>query len=132
MRRRPPRPRTTALAVVWALALLTQLGMADVQRRPPPDEPGEFYLLISANRGIGDPDMCANVHHASQADSALVIQYWCDPVYSNSQWEFVPTTGGFFQVRARHSDKCLHGAGYSRANSANVFQGALNNLWEFG
>ena len=66
-------------------------------------EPG--YLRI-VNQGSGK---CLDVSDASTADGANIIQYACGNG-RNQQWQWT-AVDGYYQLRARHSGKCLEAAG---------------------
>jgi hypothetical protein len=70
------------------------------------------------------------------ADLANVQQYHCSGGL-NQHWRMVDVGGGYFELRAQHSDKCLdvdgRGPGGPGADLANVQQyhcsGGLNQHW---
>ncbi|WP_222598250.1 RICIN domain-containing protein [Lentzea tibetensis] len=72
------------------------------------------------------------------ADFANVMQYQCWGG-ANQQWRFAYVGNGYYELRARHSDKCLdvdgRGAGGAGADFANVMQyqcwGGVNQQWRF-
>jgi hypothetical protein len=61
---------------------------------------GGFVHVINRNSG-----KCLDVASASTADGANIIQYTCG-TGTNQQWQWV-ATGGYYQLKARHSGKCL-------------------------
>jgi hypothetical protein len=68
---------------------------------------------------------------ASTADGANVIQFTCGGG-TNQQWQWI-ATGSYFQLRARHSGKCLDVSGSSTADGADIQQwacaGGTNQQW---
>ncbi|BCY07094.1 RICIN domain-containing protein [Actinoplanes sp. L3-i22] len=61
---------------------------------------GGYLHVINRNSG-----KCLDVASASTADGANIIQYTCG-TGSNQQWQWV-ANGSYYQLKARHSGKCL-------------------------
>jgi hypothetical protein len=61
----------------------------------------KFYYVRVRHTG-----MCLNVAYWGQADGADVVQANCSNG-TNEQWRLKDMGGGYYQLRARHSDKCL-------------------------
>ena len=68
-----------------------------------------------------------HVLNGSTADNADIVQWTRDTNATHQQWQFVPTTGGFYKLRARHSGKNADVSGVSTADGADVIQWADNN-----
>jgi len=62
---------------------------------------------------------------ASTADGAELIQYTCG-TGTNQQWQWV-ATGSYFQLRARHSGKCLDVVNANTADGADIQQFACGS-----
>jgi hypothetical protein len=75
-----------------------------------------------------------DVAYASLAHGADVIQGTCWGG-ANQQWYFGAGTNGFYEIRARHSSKCLDVANASTTHAADVIQGTCsggaNQKWRF-
>jgi hypothetical protein len=74
---------------------------------PPPPPPGgtvtsinssAWYQVINTNSG-----RCTDDAGWSQANGARVIQWTCGAGQANQQWQFVPTSGGYYRVMVRHA-----------------------------
>ncbi|WIM98519.1 RICIN domain-containing protein [Actinoplanes oblitus] len=61
---------------------------------------GGYVNVINRNSG-----KCLDVAAGSTADGANIIQYTCG-AGANQQWQWV-AAGGYYQLKARHSGKCL-------------------------
>ncbi|AEV83003.1 Nigrin b [Actinoplanes sp. SE50] len=59
-----------------------------------------WVQLINRNSG-----RCLDVASGSIADGADIIQYTCG-TGGNQRWQWLPT-GGYYQLKARHSGGCL-------------------------
>ena len=59
--------------------------------------------------------------NASTADGAYVNQYHCT-TGTNKQWRFQDLGGGYYNLIARHSGKCLDVANVSTADGARLIQ----------
>lgn len=59
--------------------------------------------------------------NASTADGAYVNQYHCT-TGTNQQWRFQDLGGGYYNLIARHSGKCLDVANVSTADGARLIQ----------
>lgn len=64
------------------------------------------------------------------ADSAQVIQWPCS-TGANQQWKLVPADGSYFNLRARHSGKCLNVVGSSVSDAALLEQRACGPAASF-
>jgi hypothetical protein len=106
-------------------------------------------LLAASGNAVGDSPnyavinynsvMCLDVAGVSTANGAKVHQWTCHNG-ANQQWSVAGPGGGFpvpgnqrYQIRNRHSGKCLEVAGASTSRGATVRQwtcnGGLNQLW---
>ncbi|MFF5208020.1 RICIN domain-containing protein [Streptosporangium sp. NPDC000396] len=91
---------------------------------------GGYYKLVARHSG-----KCLDVQDASPAHGANVLQATCSNEYDyNQQWRMRsvsgpkwPGTGTPFQLRARHSDRCLDVQDASYAHGANVLQATCSN-----
>jgi hypothetical protein len=84
------------IAVAAVLATFTAAPEAQAQ------EQGSLH-----NRN--DTKMCIGIDRGSKQDGALAILFRCDG-RANQKYAFKRTSGGFFQLQAQHSKKCLRGA----------------------
>ena len=57
----------------------------------------------------------------STADGANIIQYTCGGG-TNQQWQWQAATGSYFQLRARHSGKCLDVVSAGTGDGADIQQ----------
>lgn len=74
--------------------------------------------IISAETGL-----CADVAGPSTADGAILQTYWCQS-WENQDFRLVEVTWDRFQLRAKHSGKCVGVAPGSGAGAAVVQQSA--------
>ncbi|MEV6332647.1 RICIN domain-containing protein [Streptomyces sp. NPDC051909] len=104
--------------------------------------PGTWYFQIKPRHS----GKCLDVAYASKEHGANVIQGDCWGGW-NQAWGFFedhygipqqvarPEVGKYYQIRARHSGKCLDVAYMSKDHGADVIQGdcwnGANQLWRF-
>jgi hypothetical protein len=74
---------------------------------PPPPPPGgtvtsisssAWYQVINTNSGL-----CTDDNAWGTANGARVIQWACGAGQYNQQWQFVPTSGGYYRVMVRYA-----------------------------
>jgi ricin-type beta-trefoil lectin protein len=91
--------------------------------------PSGYHQLTVANNGL-----CLDVYGASSNAGAVIDQWTCNG-QANQQFEFVPSSGGYGELRARNSGQDVTVANGSTAQgSPDIVQGAPNavaaNLWQ--
>ena len=110
-------------------------GGTNQQWRMVPDWFSDGYFMIVAAHS----NKCLDVAGVSTANGAKVHQWACHNG-ANQQWSVAGPGGGFpvpgnnrYQIRNRHSGKCLEVAASSTSQGATVRQwtcnGGLNQLW---
>lgn len=90
--------------------------------------PTGYHQLV-----IGSNGLCLDVYGNSTGAGAVVDQWTCNG-QANQQFEFVPVSGGYGQLRARHSGQALAVAhGSTTAGTPNIVQrapdGSAGALW---
>ncbi|MEO6086659.1 MAG: RICIN domain-containing protein [Umezawaea sp.] len=91
--------------------------------------PSGYHQLTVANNGL-----CLDVYGASSNAGAVIDQWTCNG-QANQQFEFVPSSGGYGELRARNSGQDVTVANGSTAQgSPDIVQGAPNaaaaGLWQ--
>lgn len=83
-----------------------------------------WYRIANPNSGL-----CVDARGASTADGTALITYGCSGAL-NQQWQFVPTTDGFYKVVPRHAPSL----GWDIHNQVNMglSEGAPAQLWTYG
>jgi ricin-type beta-trefoil lectin protein len=89
---------------------------------------GNHQLVVASN------NLCLDVSGASSNAGAVVDQWTCNG-QTNQQFQFVPATGGYGELRARHSGQDVTVAGGSTAQGTpDIVQGAPGtaaaSLWQ--
>ncbi len=90
------------------------------QHLPPPalDLSGTFEIQ-SAGTGLS-----LNISAASKSNGAQVIEYPFSSGSTNALWTFVPTSGGYYQIKNLNSGKVIDVLGSSAQNAATLVQEA--------
>ncbi|MBU2667304.1 RICIN domain-containing protein [Actinoplanes bogorensis] len=90
------------------------------------------YFELRAEHSEKCLDVDGRGSGGATANLANVMQYECWGG-TNQQWRIADVGNGYFELRARHSDKCLDVDGGATANLANVLQfqcvGDANQHW---
>jgi hypothetical protein len=55
----------------------------------------------------GQGSFCLDVKDNSTSNGAEVHMWTCFSNVLNQQWEFIPASNGYFQIKSRASGKCL-------------------------
>ena len=111
---------TVLTAVVVALASpASAAGFSQMQLR---ERPWGGLVCLEIDNGYKDEGSPASVE-------------WCSQPTQHSQWQRIPTTDGFVQLRVAHTEQCLTVRSGSFADNAQVEQrpctGAANQQWRF-
>ncbi|MDN3357674.1 RICIN domain-containing protein [Actinomadura sp. DC4] len=77
--------------------------------------------LFTANLVNRHSNLCLSVDGAAYDNGARMLQWDCGP-RDNQQWNFAPTTEGYYQVRSDDSGKCLSVSNAATHNGAPVLQ----------
>ncbi len=101
-------------------AVETGSAVAIWQHLPPPalDLTGTFAIQ---NAGNG---LALNVNQGSKTNGAQIIEYPFSSGSTNALWTFVPTSGGYYQIRNVNSGKVIDVLGKSAQNAATLIQNA--------
>ena len=90
--------------------------------------PTGYHQLVAGN------NLCLDVYGASSNSGAVIDQWTCNGG-TNQQFQFVPSSGGYGELRAQHSGQDVVVANGSTAQgSPNIVQGppgaATSGLWQ--
>ncbi|GGK76031.1 RICIN domain-containing protein [Mangrovihabitans endophyticus] len=102
--------------------------------------PPAAQAAITPDAGItikaAHSDMCLNIKGGTTDNNVPLVQYTCNPSFTNDDFRIVPKGTGTFQIVAHFSGKCLNVYQGTDDNNTPVNQytcsdTATNNLWRF-
>jgi hypothetical protein len=93
----------------WPSGAQQVISQAGIQGSGGGGFPAGYHQLVAASDGL-----CLDVYGNSSAASAAIDQWTCDS-QSNQQFEFLPATGGYGELRAQNSGDDVAVAGSSNA-----------------
>jgi hypothetical protein len=79
-----------------------------------------YFNVRNVNSG-----KCMEVYDANPNDGARVVQWRCYPSSDpqrHQQWRLADRSGGYYELRARHSNKCLEVPNGSHEDSVDLVQ----------
>jgi len=107
--------RLSRLLTTIVLALTSAAGVGQPLRAQPAPQQGVYELVARHS------NMCLDVHGASLADAAPVIQWPCNGG-GNQRWRVESAGNGYVHLIATHSGKALDVFGASTADGAQAIQ----------
>jgi len=84
---------------------------------------GNWYTVTNKNDGS-----CVDDENWGTADGSLVQQYTCGGGQANQQWQFTPTSGGYYYVTSRQANLVWDVTGGAGATGT----GVKIQLWSYG
>ncbi len=100
---------------------------------PPPPPTGisttAWYSVINQSNNL-----CLDDGAWGTTNGSLLVQWTCGATQYNQQWQFTPTSGGYYQIKSRHAPSLvIDVSGVSTANSAKLhlwtYVGGDNQQW---
>ena len=109
---------------MWQFAhTYTSFGGGTPPPPPPPSiDPNAWYNVVNQNS-----QSCVDARKFGTANGTIVQQWACGSQQSNQEWQFQPTSGGFFKVANRNAPSEVWDVAH--VGTAN---GSLIQLWAFG
>lgn len=108
-------PRRLVVVLLSALVAVTGVTMLSIPTASAATvDPTAWYMLTSQHSG-----KVLEVYERSTADSARIVQ-WARNDGAWQQWQFVDSGGGWYRLRARHSNKVVEPA--ATTDGADILQ----------
>ena len=93
-------------------------------RRPPSIDPTRWYQVVNTNSG-----KCLDDAGWGTANGTALQQWTCGAGATNQQWQFRPTSGGYYQVVNRYAPNLVWDV---NGGAGATGDGAQVHLWAYG
>src|SRR5713101_7307569 len=116
---------------MWQFAhTYTSFGVGTPPPPPPSIDPNAWYNVVNENSGS-----CVDARKFGTANGTAVQQWACGSQQVNQEWQFQPTSGGFFKVVGRNAQSEVWDVTHVGTANGSLIQtwtygGGLNQQWQ--